>query len=141
MKFVNYHVPIYSACDRPDKNPSAIVNALFHWVPWFDRFRVMTSFENHVHAFKRTYPLVGNMRAYNGNGTVYLGDGCYGAIPTGSKKCKLNTELDIYEKVSHDNNFWVSYISPQKVIHVAYGNTGAPIDYTEMDTSYYLFDY
>jgi hypothetical protein len=38
----------------------------------------MTAFENHVHAFKRTKPLIGS--APNDKGTVYVGDGAYGAI-------------------------------------------------------------
>jgi hypothetical protein len=38
----------------------------------------MTVFENHVHSFKRTKPLLGN--SPKENGTVYLGDGAYGAV-------------------------------------------------------------
>jgi len=36
IKFVNYHVPIYSACERFDKSPKRFLYALFHWVPLFD---------------------------------------------------------------------------------------------------------
>ena len=38
----------------------------------------MTAFENHVHSFKRTKPLIGS--TYSENGTIYVGDGAYGAI-------------------------------------------------------------
>ena len=44
-----------------------------------------TVFENHVHTFKRTYPIYGNRRVVNG--TVYLGDGAYGAIPETKYGC------------------------------------------------------
>jgi len=61
-------------------------------------------YENHVHTFKRTYPMVGN-RVVPKDGTVYLGDGAYGAIPN---YCKLNTELKIFAKAAVVNNFWVT---------------------------------
>lgn len=60
IKFVNYHVPIYSVCEAFDSNPERFLFALFHWVPNFDKYKVMTAFENHVHSFKRTKPLVGS---------------------------------------------------------------------------------
>jgi hypothetical protein len=60
IKFVNYHVPIYSVCESFDKSPERFLYALFHWVPNFDKYKVMTVFENHVHSFKRTKPLIGN---------------------------------------------------------------------------------
>jgi len=44
IKFVNYHVPIYSVCEAFDRNPERFLFALFHWVPTFDRYKVMTSF-------------------------------------------------------------------------------------------------
>lgn len=78
IKFVNYHVPIYSVCQTLDNNPERYLYALFHWIPTFDHYKVMTSFENHVHSFKRTKPLIGNQPAKKG--TVYLGDGAFGAI-------------------------------------------------------------
>lgn len=39
------------------------------------------------------------------NGTVYLGDGAYGAIPN---YCKLNKKLNIFAKAACVNNFWVT---------------------------------
>ena len=44
IKFVNYHVPIYSVCEAFDKNPTRFLYALFHWVPNFDKYHVMASF-------------------------------------------------------------------------------------------------
>ena len=78
MKFVNYHVPIYSPCGNFDRNPSRFVYQLFHWVPNFDKYKVMTAFENHVHYFKRTKPMIGNSPVKKG-GTVYAGC-AFGAI-------------------------------------------------------------
>jgi acid phosphatase type 7 len=63
VKFVNYHVPIYSICENFDKDPRRYLYALFHWVPLFDEYKVMTAFENHIHSFKRTKPLKSNQPA------------------------------------------------------------------------------
>ena len=96
---MNYHVPIYSICERPDEKKSDVVNALFHWVPHFDNQRVVTVYENHVHAFKRTFPIKGNLAAEGRNGTVYLGDGNYGSVP--KTNCELNRDLGIFASSSH----------------------------------------
>ena len=44
IKFTNYHVPIYSACEAFDKSPERFLYALFHWVPNFDKYKLMTVF-------------------------------------------------------------------------------------------------
>ena len=44
IKFVNYHVPIYSVCEAFDKDPTRFLYALFHWIPQFDKYHVMASF-------------------------------------------------------------------------------------------------
>jgi hypothetical protein len=111
VKFVNYHVPIYSVCESFDRNPERFLFALFHWVPNFDKYKVMTAFENHVHSFKRTKPLKGN--SPNENGTVYLGDGAYGALI--SEMCHPDATIDIFDSYSKMNNFWVSDIYADRV--------------------------
>lgn len=111
VKFVNYHVPIYSVCESFDRNPERFLFALFHWVPNFDKYKVMTVFENHVHSFKRTKPLKGN--SPNENGTIYLGDGAYGALI--SEMCHPDATIDIFDSYSKMNNFWVSDIYADRV--------------------------
>ena len=106
VKFVNYHVPIYSICERFDKNPERFLYALFHWVPLFDQYKIMTVFENHVHSFKRTKPLKANQPAEGG--TVYVGDGAYGAVL--SMICKPDATMDIFQTFKNKNNVWISEI-------------------------------
>ncbi|EAS06851.1 metallophosphoesterase (macronuclear) [Tetrahymena thermophila SB210] len=133
-KFANYHVPIYSACGSIDEESSpSTVRALFHWVPNFDTYRMATVYENHVHTFKRTYPMVGN-KVVEKDGTVYLGDGAYGAIPF---YCKLNKSLDIFAKAACINNFWVTQITQDKLYHRAYNREGIVMDSYEQDATYY----
>lgn len=52
-----------------------------HWLPLFEEHGVKVAFENHDHAYKRTYPLKRNKR--DENGIVYIGDGSWGRIPRG----------------------------------------------------------
>lgn len=50
-----------------------------HWVPLFEKYHLLAAFENHNHAFKRTYPIkAGHI---DPEGVVYLGDGSWGASP------------------------------------------------------------
>ncbi len=125
IKFVNYHVPIYSVCEAFDRSPERYLYALFHWVPNFDKFKIMASFENHVHSFKRTKPLKGSQPEENG--TVYLGDGAYGAII--QEFCKPDITLDIFKTHGKLNNFWLSVIGEKEVEHWAYDIHGHVIDH------------
>jgi hypothetical protein len=133
IKFVNYHVPIYSVCEAFDSNPERFLFALFHWVPNFDKYKVMTAFENHVHSFKRTKPLVGSSPAEKG--TVYVGDGAYGALI--SEMCHPDASLGIFETFSKSNNFWYSEIYSDRVMHIAYDSHGKIIDnFTQLVSDY-----
>jgi len=66
----------------------------------------MTVFENHVHSFKRTKPLKSNQPAENG--TVYVGDGAYGAVL--AMTCKPDATMNIFDVFKNKNNFWLSEI-------------------------------
>jgi hypothetical protein len=70
--------------------------------------------------------LVGNYPAQGGNGTVYLGDGSYGAIP--NPACAMDQEINIFETMAEWNNFWVTQILPDRLEHRAYGLNGLIID-------------
>jgi hypothetical protein len=84
----------------------------------------MTVFENHVHSFKRTKPLVGNTPKENG--TVYVGDGAYGAII--GEMCHPDITVDIFAKYSKSNNMWLSEIYSDRVEHLAFDSNGNIID-------------
>jgi hypothetical protein len=65
-----YHRPAYAAV----KKPSAAMTA---WVPLFDEFDVDLVLESDGHCIKRTVPIKNNK--LDPKGTVYLGEGGYGA--------------------------------------------------------------
>ncbi|HSX11572.1 MAG TPA: fibronectin type III domain-containing protein [Chlamydiales bacterium] len=50
-----------------------------HWVPLFEKYSLMAAFENHNHAFKKTYPIKAGQ--IDPSGVVYIGDGGWGATP------------------------------------------------------------
>ena len=114
-----YHVPIYSSCS------SDIGTGSKYWVPLFDKYKVMTSFENHVHTFKRTFPLKNG--AVDANGTTYLGDGTWGVLPNSG--CIESNSTGIlaayYDKI---NFFWRIDVNQDKVIYTAIDSTGAIVD-------------
>lgn len=47
------------------------------------------------------------------NGTVYVGDGAFGAIP--DEICKPDKTIPIFEKTNLQNNFWISIVGDKKV--------------------------
>lgn len=88
-----YHVGAYpSTRTRNKKTPELIKR---NWIPLFETFGVKVAFENHNHAFKRTYPLLEDK--INPKGIVYLGDGGYGAPP---RKVELKPYLESTKALS-----------------------------------------
>lgn len=77
FKVALYHVPCYPTHRSFEGTYSKLGRE--HWVPVFDNHQLDLALENHDHVFKRTHPLKGNK--INKNGTVYLGDGCWGRTP------------------------------------------------------------
>jgi hypothetical protein len=69
------------------------------------------------------------------NGTVYVGDGAYGAVL--SFLCKPDATMDIFHKHGASNNVWVSYIGQKEVRHVALDSQGRVIDEFSQDNQAY----
>lgn len=69
-----YHAPGFPSVRRP--NVEKIANIRKTWVPLFEKYGVEIVFENHDHAYKRTYPIRDNK--IDPTGIVYIGDGAWG---------------------------------------------------------------
>ena len=111
VKMVNYHNPIYWSSDYPTFNNIAeslqVKEALTYWVPEIDRNGYRSAWENHVHAFKRTFPLKGGL--IDPTGTIYLGEGCWGASPNYTP---LYNETGIIAKFDGTiNQYWIVHIN------------------------------
>lgn len=72
--FPVYHVGAYPSVRAFENTVGQRVRD--QWLPLFERYGVRVAFENHDHAYKRTYPLRGGARSPDG--IVYLGDGAWG---------------------------------------------------------------
>jgi len=75
-KFASYHVPLYPA--HRDFNGADSKFGRETWGPIFDKYGLTVAFEHHDHVFKRTKPLKAGKVVEKGQGTIYVGDGCFG---------------------------------------------------------------
>ena len=87
-----------------------------------DEYKIRVSFEHHDHTFKRTKPLRGN--AVDPEGTVYLGDGCFGVPPREID----NADAWYLEKASGTGHFWVVDASAKGVVCNAIDKDGNTFD-------------
>lgn len=102
-KFASYHVPIFWSTGLWDPVASGVVQGLQYWVPEFDRSQYMSIWENHSHLMKRTKPLKGGVPKENG--TIYLGEGCWGALCYG---LPMENSTGIFDSFGHGHNhFWL----------------------------------
>ena len=84
FKIASYHKPFHPHTERKSENE----NQFKHWVPLFDKYGLDISVDGDSHMTKITYPL--KMDTINGfqgfirddkNGTMYIGEGSWGASP------------------------------------------------------------
>lgn len=88
-KIAVYHVPAYPSVRYFKNDTSTKIRKC--WIPLFDKYGVHFAFENHDHAYKRTFPLQDN--AIHPKGVVYIGDGAWGAKPRIPKRASSSTFL------------------------------------------------
>ncbi|MFD2034212.1 fibronectin type III domain-containing protein [Belliella marina] len=72
-----YHVPAYPSVRKYEDNTQTLVRE--NWVPIFEKNGIKLAFENHDHAYKRTFPILDG--EVNQGGIVYVGDGSWGTEP------------------------------------------------------------
>lgn len=82
------------------------------------------AFENHDHTYKRTYPIKHALVVPDGEGTVYLGDGCWGK-PAREVAVELPPYLRDAASVEH---FWVADFGPERAIYRAVDVEGRVFD-------------
>ncbi|MBW3468995.1 purple acid phosphatase family protein [Arthrospiribacter ruber] len=72
-----YHVPGYPSVRKYDDRVQTLVRE--EWTPIFEKYGVRLAFENHDHAYKRTYPI--KEIELDQSGIIYVGDGSWGVGP------------------------------------------------------------
>lgn len=144
LKVANYHNPIYWSSSAPIDSSSystgdilnlmQIKDGLTYWIPEFDRSSYLSVWENHVHVFKRTFPLRGGL--YDENGTVFLGDGCWGVYPNDTPIQNSTGIMAAYNQTT--NHFWLVQIFETTANYTAIDKNGRIIDHTYQNLSAYL---
>jgi len=140
IKFAMYHNPIFCPCNAQSEDFFTIdstSSGLLYWVPVFDNFSFFTIFENHVHTYKRTFPIKSQM--VSSEGVVYLGDGAWGVNPN---PCADPTDANnIYAAYGSFNNIWVLNVVPQnnQILYVALGKNGEVLPNSTFARNYSSF--
>jgi len=84
---VPYKMAAYHIAGFPSVYPYRGLNARQirqSWSPLFERYHLQVAFEHHNHAYKRTFPLKGDV--VDPSGVIYMGDGSWGVTPRKPKK-------------------------------------------------------
>ena len=125
-KLANYHVPMIPACFF---NPYeyGFDPRVHSWVQVFELYRYMTVFENHVHLFKRTFPL--KMTDLDGPGVTYIGDGAWGINPESCYEEDPNRNITgVFDTMGNVNHVWIVNVTAETIDYKAINITGDAID-------------
>ncbi len=105
LRLAAYHVPMYPSHRAFDGAPSPALREA--WLALFDAWGLDVAFENHDHMLKRTFPLRANRP--EAEGTVYLGDGCFGQAPrTGAQAVALE-DPDVLDALGLEANYLAAW--------------------------------
>lgn len=117
-KMAVYHVSGYpSVYSEEGITPKRVRE---YWHPHFDRYHLQIAFENHNHAYKRTYPLKNGK--YDPDGVIYMGDGSWGVWARAPK------EKWYLEKAAKVNSVCLVQIDQEKAVVEAIDIKGKVID-------------
>lgn len=95
FKLPIYHVPAYPSVRAYGDKVQTLVRET--WTPIFEQHGVQLAFENHDHAYKRTFPIK-NMQVAEG-GIVYVGDGSWGVTPRDIHPVDSTWYLQVAQKI------------------------------------------
>lgn len=113
-----YHVAAYPSYYSYDHHSAQKVRK--NWVPIFEKHQVKCAFENHNHAYKKTFPIKEDK--IDPEGIIYLGDGSWGVPP---REIRPNWYL---EHASQTNCFWLVSYDGQSCRLQAFDLEGTLID-------------
>ena len=130
VKMANFHVPMYPACFSPlFDDPRTLEHPKKYWAPLFEKYKFSSIFENHVHLYKKTFPIVEDKIYPDGEGVVYFGDGNWGISPNSCQKDPKNLNatghLEAYSNATH---VWIINVNQTYISHFAVNLTGEIFD-------------
>lgn len=107
-RFATYHVGAYPSTGKFDDRVRRRIRE--NWVPLFEKYRIDACFENHDHAYKRTFPLINGKN--HPEGVLYFGDGSWGTSPRKPKKqpylafAAAKQQVLVVDISQTDRKFW-----------------------------------
>ncbi len=122
--FPIYHVPGYPSVRAFGATNSTQVRE--NWAPLFEQAGVRVAFENHDHAYKRTYPIRGGRR--DSTGVVYLGDGAWGAGPRPIGRDHQGVEEWYLDRTASVNHAIIVTLEQATARFEVRDSTGAKVD-------------
>jgi len=130
VKMANFHVPMYPTCfDAKYDDPRTISDAVKYWGSLFDGYKFASIFENHVHLYKKTFPINGGVKVDDGEGVIYFGDGNWGIHPNYCYQARANLNISgLVETFSNVTHVWLINISPETIAHYAVNQTNQIFD-------------
>ena len=112
-KFTCYHLAMYPGTfDINEKERKALRDS---WAPLFAN-QIKIGFEHYDHCLKRTQPI---------DGTVYVGDGCWGQTPIAQVPNCDRSYLVTHQEIRH---FWLVNQQGSQVDLTAYAQDGSILD-------------
>jgi hypothetical protein len=126
-RFAIYHVPAYPSVKPFRSKRSELIRR--YWVPIFDTYKLHIAFENHDHAYKRTFPLRDGKQVEHG--VVYIGDGSWGVKPRIPKNADKSSYL---AKTMSARQFCKVQLTPLSREVWAIASDGTIIDYLRQST-------
>ncbi|MCB0355803.1 MAG: metallophosphoesterase family protein [Bdellovibrionales bacterium] len=122
-----YHAPLYP--NHRSENDFLATSGRNHWLSVFDKYFLTVAFENHDHSLKRSKIL--KQHAVSQQGTLYLGDGCWGK---GDRQS--NPQKWYLEKAYSENHVWSAEIQTQYIDFMATaGREGQLYDYFRLQNT------
>lgn len=122
-------------------NYHTIQYAQKYWMPIFDDYKFVGIFENHVHHYKRTYPLTNN-QINSQYGVTYFGDGCWGIFLETCDHGTSMVDMNIFADyaISEDQHVWVLQMNETSATYFAFrpNNTLMSPPYTQPLINYKL---
>jgi len=115
-----YHVPLYPA-HRSYEDSAAGREA---WEEVFHRGRLTVALENHDHVLKRSHPIRLGEVVGEGEGVLYLGDGCMGM----DARTVDAVERWYIERSASEPHFWIAELSGEGAVYRAFDEEGRLLD-------------
>jgi len=131
VKYANFHVPMYPTCFSAHyDDPRTLSVPRAKWAPLFQKYKFSSVFENHVHLYKKTFPIDDEGKVNDATGVVYFGDGKWGIS---SNSCWAYGEANgnatgLMEVMEDTRHIWIINMTSNNISHFAVNETNQIFD-------------